>query len=147
MGFYAEDYVVESPDMGFRLNRQELGPIIDWDLAVHARFEVEDLEASGNTVQFTLLENNDFLELAGLPPFRLSCVCIVDGGEIRSQEFRVLEGTVDVGPAIAPAVEWAKEIYPELVEEIYPNEQLVYTAESARKWIELLREWRSTTDD
>lgn len=145
IGFYAPEFVLENPDAGFRLDRSEVEPIVDWDLALNCMYTIESLKREPDGIRVVVRETNDLFQLLSREPLTLECVYAVEGGLLRSQRFRVLDGDPNVGAALAPVVEWAKQRHPKVLIDIYPQGQLVFTADAAVLWVSLLEEWRETT--
>jgi len=44
-----------------------------------------------------------------------------------------------------PALGWIRQHHPEELQEIYRDDNPVFNRDSAKRWTELLREWREAT--
>lgn len=119
-----------------------------WDAGVGGRVDWRIVEQEERSIVVQGEERNDFLELLGIDriPFR-STFNIDDDGRIARQTYQADWGSHSVPDAMAPAIEWARVNAPEDLAEAYPEERLVYSEASARRWVALLRQWRGAIAD
>jgi hypothetical protein len=117
----------------------------DWEAAVGARFAYSDFRAEApGSIHYLSSESSELSRLLGAEALRGEVTCWFDGmGRISGMLFRPLGPRME--DLVRPYVEWARRHHPERLAELLPQGEMVYDGETARKWIEALREWRSAT--
>jgi hypothetical protein len=120
--------------------RERLG----WDAATNATFRYDKLKAKGDSVEGLFVERNDVYTLLGVEELRYRLVFSFEGDlirEVRREEIDHPGPTVS--EALEPFLAWATAHHPETLDAIYPAGRIAFDADSARKWLTLLREWRA----
>ena len=142
----AEDFVLRDRDSTFRMDRAQLAVMLGWDVVMQGVATIESLRVDGEQVHVIASETNEFQRLLDVPPWRLSARFHVSGELIREE---VLEELPREGrtwqQALPPVVEWAQAHRPGMLHGIYENGSPVFSADSAKRWITLLRDWNATT--
>jgi hypothetical protein len=117
----------------------------DWEAAVGARFAYSDFRAESQaSILYVSSESSEFSCLLGVEALRGEVTCWFDGmGRISGMLLRPLGPQME--EIVRPYVEWARRHRPERVAELLPQGEMVYDGETARKWLEALREWRRAT--
>jgi hypothetical protein len=146
VSFFAPDYRLWfGKRSGDGIDRAHVAKMLEWDYALNARHRIDTITAHGAEVTAQVHEDNDFSRLIGFPGWDASSTFVVDEeGRIVSQLY-VPTGATDWRPYLDRPLEWIREHYPDALPRIFPDGKLVQTAESAREWVALLREWRAAT--
>lgn len=145
LSFLAEDFQLKFPG-DFTMSKKDVRKILAWDHAVNGRYYYENLEEKGNTLRCLLRESNDFFQLLGVEELQARMTYrFNDEGLFIEQIYEPVPGQADWMEALKPAVEWARKNRADELKEIYPDDQFVYTAEMAGRWLALLRDWRAAT--
>ena len=140
--FFTDDSVFE-PDPATKLSgKAQVRNLMEWDVGNNARLSIKNLRVEGNTVIAVLTEKNEGWRLLGIDiPF--TATYEFRGRRIRrvklefSQEsWKMFEDKFE------PFAEWAKRTHPE---EYQRMNQAGYSAEGARLFLSLAREWRDQT--
>lgn len=145
LSFYADDFVMQSPDGHFHATREWMPLILEWDFAAGTEVEVREKRVSGDTVFVVVRETNPFLEMTGMGPQVIRSRYLVRENQFTNQRFELLEGHLEMRRAIMPVVKWAKVNDRDALEEVYPEGKFIYNGEAVVKWIALLERWRAAT--
>jgi ketosteroid isomerase-like protein len=141
---FTEDGVFE-PDAATKLSgKAQVRNLMEWDVVNNARLSIKDLKVKGNTVIAELTEKNEGWRLLGIDiPFtatyefrgrhirRIKCEFSPDSWKIFEDKFE-------------PFAEWAKRAHPE---EYQRMSEAGYSAEGARLFLILAKEWRDQTSN
>lgn len=145
--YLANDFRITFVDYGVSLDKAQAREALAWDAGAngHVRFEPSDVQEYAITGVLT--EENDFLRLVGIPVLKAETTYRFDRhGLIKEQSYESLPGQASFQDAMQPAVAWAAEYRPEELAEIYPDGQMIYNEEMARRWVVLLKEWRAAKE-
>jgi hypothetical protein len=149
------DEAVSTLDPGYRLwfgsrtgegiDRASTARMLEWDFALHPRHRIEAITAHGDEVTVRVHEDNDFSLLLGFPGWDATSTYIVSPeGRIVSQLYAPTDGQ-DWRPYLDAPLPWLREHHPDALARVFPDGKLSRSAESAREWVALLREWRAAT--
>jgi len=139
---FTDDGVFE-PDPATKLSgKAQVRNLMEWDVVNHARLSIQDLKVEGNTVIAVLTEKNEGWRLLGIDiPF--TATYEFRGRKIRSVKLEFSpESWKMFEDKFEPFAEWAKRTHPE---EYQRMNQAGYSAEGARLFLSLAREWRDQT--
>jgi len=139
LAFFTDDGVFE-PDAATKLSgKAQVRNLMEWDVVNKARLSVKDLKVKGNTVIAELTERNEGWRLLGIDvPYTATY-------EFRGRQLRrvKLEFSPDswkmFEDKFEPFAEWAKQAHPE---EYQRMSEAGYSAEGARLFLSLAKEWR-----
>jgi len=139
---FTDDGVFE-PDAATKLSgKAQVRNLMEWDVVNNARLSIKDLKLKGNTVVAELTEKNEGWRLLGIDiPFTATW-------EFRGRQIRrvKLEFSPDswkiFEDKFGPFAEWAKQTHPE---EYQRMSEAGYSAEGARLFLSLAKEWRDQT--
>jgi hypothetical protein len=138
--------------------RFELGGIIlegkqalrggaEWDSVVNTRLSFSDFKMIGDTVICKCTAEDDLLKLQGIEHEYFDPVTIVfDDNRIKYVNFqRTAESRRASSAASRPFNEWASKERSQELTNLMPNGKFVLSAESAKGWLALVKEWRKAT--
>jgi ketosteroid isomerase-like protein len=137
--FFADDAVFE-PDPNTKLSgKAQVRNLMEWDVANNARLSIKDLIVKGNTVITELTEKNEGWGLLGIDiPF--TATYEFEGRQIRRVKLEFSpEGWKMFEDKFEPFADWAKQAHPE---EYRKLREAGYSAEGARLFLSLAKEWR-----
>ncbi|KPK70680.1 hypothetical protein AMJ87_08550 [candidate division WOR_3 bacterium SM23_60] len=149
MTFYTDDVRFENVGVWVKTDKQEVRKITEWDATTHIVMKVSNVMVRGDTVTFSLLETNDWLKLAGIgealyEPSRI----VFKDGKIAIIQAKLTEESLNRWmPKWNSILAWATEHRPDRLAEVMPEGAFVFGADYARKWLELLEEWRQATEE
>ncbi len=145
--YLANDFRITFVNYGVSLDKEQAREALAWDAGAngHVRFEPSDVEE--HAITGLLTEENDFLKLVGIPVLKARTTYRFDGhGLIKEQIYELLPHQASSQDAMQPAVAWAAKHQPKELAEIYPEGQMIYSEEMARRWVALLKEWRAAKE-
>ena len=143
----SDSFVLEF-EGGPSLDKAGLAKALGWDTGTEGSLEWQIVSEGPRDVTFEGHETNQFLSLIGVDPLEFrSRFEVDDEGRIQKQVHATDWSGVSIPDALAPAIEWATEHAPAELEGAYPNGAMVYSEESGRRWVALLRRWRSATSE
>jgi len=118
----------------------------DWDGAMHPDVEILSYSSNGNTWTVHFNEKNDFAKLIGFPGWKGTSQLTFNSQKLIKQSIYIPDSTnPPYKPYLKPALEWLRQNMPTQLDEVYKDNKLVQTEESAKKWISLLKTWREKT--
>ena len=148
MSLLAEDYKLRFVGTEFVMSKADLPRMLGWDSGVNGHVEWDVVKGEAEALTFEGRERNDFFELLGIAHLRFRTTFRLDvKGKIIEQLYETHPGQPSSEEAMKPAVEWASQHNPAELQEVYPDGQMVYTEEMARRWVALLTEWRSSRSE
>jgi ketosteroid isomerase-like protein len=137
--FFTDDAVFERDAATKLSGRAQVRNLMEWDVANNARLSVKDLKVSGDTVIAELTEKNEGWRLLGIDiPF--TATYEFEGRQIRRIKLEFSpEGWKMFEDKFEPFADWAKQAHPE---EYRKMSEAGYSAEGARLFLSLAKEWR-----
>ncbi|HSR67805.1 MAG TPA: nuclear transport factor 2 family protein [Acidobacteriota bacterium] len=142
----APDFQLHFVGSEYSLSKEALSKAMGWDAGADGQVEWEPVGSSGGSFSYEGQESNEFLRLLGIPHLKFQTTFSVNSqGLIEKQRYQLLPDQPSSQEAMKPAVEWARRHRPQELAEIYPDGQMVYSKEMARRWVALLKEWRAAT--
>ncbi len=142
LSFYSEDFILFFTEYDVEVDKDGLVDILGWDKGVNGHIAYEDLTIEQDSISGLFTEQNDFLKLIGIQELKASVTYRFDAsGKIVKQAYTLLPDQPSIREKIHPCVQWAKANRPFELQDIYPNDQILFNEESGRRWISLLKEW------
>jgi ketosteroid isomerase-like protein len=148
MSLYHQDIRFQAVGAFEKVGKGDLRKLAEYDSVVNTHLVFSDLAVSGDTVRCRVKERNDWLRLAGIEEVEYDEARIIfrDGliAEITAKPSE--EGAQAIGEVLGAIVRWASENRGEELAGSMPGGEFIYTAQSAGRWLSLLREWRNATE-
>lgn len=114
-----------------------------WDAPLHPDIKIINTSYSENKWAIAFIEQNDFTKLIGFPGWKATdSIKINKRGLIEEVIYMPDESNPNYKQWLKPAVDWLKENKPGELNEVYQDGKLIQTESSAKKWVELLSEWK-----
>lgn len=147
MDFYAEDIRFEVVGEFVKAGREEVRELAKWDDVLNCQLTFTDLVVSGDTVRCKAIERNDWLQLAGVEEAYYGANTIIFRGVLITSITAELtqESARAIGEAFQAITEWASKERSQALAELMPEGEFVYSEETAKGWLALLREWQEET--
>ena len=148
MSFLADDFKLRFVGTEFVMSKPDLPRMLGWDTGVNGHVEWDVPKGKAAPLTFEGRESNDFFELLGIAHLRFRASFRLDANrKIIEQWYETHPGQPSWEEAIKPAVEWASRHRPAELQKIYPDGQITFTEEMARRWVTLLNEWKSSRSE
>jgi hypothetical protein len=146
LSLYSDDVRFEVVGMFVKVGKDQVRDIEEWDAETNSHMTISNVEVQGNTASYRLAEGNDWFRLAGIELMYYEPCRIVFREELIAEiECEATdESKSAMGEVWQPIMEWASRERSDELAGLMPDGKFVYGAESARKWMSLLKEWRDT---
>jgi ketosteroid isomerase-like protein len=140
---FTDDIVFEIYDDAKLTGKNQLRGMLESDVENKARLTINDVKLQGDIVIITGAEKNESYRLLGIEEAPFKAIYEFRGRFIEKVKLESLpEGTKLWEEKFKPFVEWARKERPQ---EFMKEETGGYTAENAKLFLSLLKEWRDKT--
>jgi hypothetical protein len=121
-------------------------PWRDWNAELHARCTVKSARIEANKVIVEASEINDFARLIDFTGWRAATTYWFNSdGRVTEELCEPVEVKPSMRECFARALDWARQHKAEELKAIYPDNDFAPSANSAKRWREVLVEWRKAT--
>jgi hypothetical protein len=132
----------EGPGMA----RAQVEGMLQWDYSLHPRHRIHEIKVEGETVICRAHEDNDFSLLIDFPGWEATTTYWINqDGLISGQLYVPAANQPQWRPYLEKALPWLRENRAEALTRILPGGKLKQSAEAAREWVQVLRDWRAAT--
>jgi len=146
LSFLAENFKLVFIDFDMTMTKEQVVDVLGWDAGANGKVTHGELQIFENTIASIFSEQNDFLKLIDIPELKAKITYeFGEDGLIEQQLYEALPNQPSFEKRMRPAVEWAMVHRKEELAVIYPNNQMVFNEEMARRWVALLQEWHTAT--
>ncbi|MEO0482846.1 MAG: hypothetical protein AAF138_04420 [Planctomycetota bacterium] len=149
MSHIADDFAltVQRPDGSLRgLDRAQLEDAVGWNAATNTRYEYRDLWFEGKKAQAVFSETSDFYRLLDEPGWEARLTFrFNDDHKIHTIDYQPISDHAGLGARMSQAIAWAQTNRPNELAAIYANNEIPRDRETARRWVQLLQDWRAAT--
>ena len=143
VSLYADDAVFEVVDQFLFDKKEQIRGITEYDSVLHLHMMVSHFTIKGDTVFCDLVETNDWLETAGIGFARYSGRFVFKNKLIAHMRAEALPETTEAMTRVVNSLlPWAQKERPQILRELIPEGRLIFNAESAKKFLTLLTEWK-----
>jgi hypothetical protein len=144
MSLYTNDISFEIVGSWKKSGKEQVMGLAEWDAVTNSKMIISDIEIHADTAFFRLKEGNDWFRLAGIEfMYYEPCRMVFYNGMIKEIIAEVTEESLKSFQEVWPPIfQWLSEKRNEELSGLMPGGEFVYSTESARKWLSLLREWR-----
>jgi hypothetical protein len=117
------------------------------DAPMHPDIEVLRYSSKGKSWTVYFNEKNDFTKLIGFPGWKGTSQFTFNSKKLITQSIYIPDTTnPSYRPYLRPALDWLQINMPAQLDEVYKENKLIQTEESAKKWMVLLKTWREKTE-
>jgi len=144
MSFYAEDARYEFVESWIAVGKGEIRNQEEFDAELNSHLTLMDMEINGEFIKCKVSEQSDYYITAGINEVYYDTY-IVRFHEGLIQEIKVVlseESVKVINDIFQSFSAWIAEEKSEEMSQLVSEGNIIYTAESAQKWLALLREWR-----
>ena len=144
--YLAEDFKLVFVDFDMTMTKDQVVDVLGWDVGANGKVTHGELHVSENTISGTFTEQNDFLKLINIPQLKAKIIYkFGEDGLIKEQLYQALPDQPSFLEKMKPAINWAAQYREEELAIIYPNNQMLFNEEMAKRWVVLLKDWRKAT--
>ena len=124
--------------------KEQVRELAEWDTATNSNMNISDIEVRADTAIFKLKEGNDWFRLAGIEfMYYEPCKMVFHDGLIKEIKAELTQKSLKDFQEVWPSIfQWISEERNKELSELMPDGEFVYSAENAKQWLCLLREWR-----
>ena len=147
LAFYTEPVTIEMGRTSRPLTETELRPLAEWDSIVNTQVSFTVKETRGDTVFCSKTETNDWYKAFTIDTIYFDpWIAVFEEGKIRQITYiHTRESIRKMAEAYKGFYDWAYEERPIKLKELMPEGQPIRGVTSAKKWMEILAEWREET--
>ena len=114
-----------------------------WDSTLNSNLKFESFKVSGDSVFCKVIEKNDWFKAVGIEQITHDqTIFITSKGRIKKI---VANPSEDIGKEIGAKLRaiyfWSKTTKDGTINELIKDGELIYSEESAKKWLNLLAKW------
>jgi len=144
--FYDENIVFELKGIWTKKGVSEMQFLEEWDATLNSNLKLESMTSKGDTVFCRVVENNDwFRAIDNTDIVHDPTVFIVNNGKIKKIIAYPSEKTgKEIEAAIGELYQWSQKAQDSTINDLIQNGQFVYSAEAAKKWLELFKRWKAS---
>jgi hypothetical protein len=146
MGPGFRSYFAENEKDSGKNKEQVLHSFMSWDGPMHPDIKMLHHSIHGRTCTVDFLEQNDFSKLIGFPGWKGRAVFVFTSKKYIQRYTYFPDSTnPPYKPYLEPALDWLEKNKPEELKLVYQNKKLVQNQNSAKLWVQLLKQWREQT--
>lgn len=144
LGFLADDFELYFVEFDSSMDKKAYVDVLGWDKGVNGKVTYENLEIEGNTIKGLFTERNQFFDLVDITEMKATITYrFNENGKIVKQSYTALPDQPAFQEKMQPVIEWARAHMPNELEEIYPQNQMIYNEEMGKRWVALLKKWKA----
>ena len=143
LSYYSDDITFELVGTWIKSGKKEIKSLEEWDSAVNSNLKLNLFKTSGDTLLYTVKEKNDWFSAIGIEQINYDSVLfIIENGKINKIiAIPLPEINIKIGKAMNSIMNWAAQTKTSLTD-LIPNGKFIYSKESAKKWLSLLKRWQ-----
>ncbi len=143
LSYLTEDIIFEAVNIWTKEGKEQIRNLAEYDAAINSELISYDFKISNDTVICKVIEKNDWFRLVGIDSveYEYSYFIIVDGLISKIVAKLTPHSTELISSKLQSIIKWASKNKPELLNELMPKGEFLYTKESAIKWLTLLKDW------
>lgn len=116
----------------------------NWDGPMHPDVKILCYTVSGHAWIVTFIEQNDFSKLIGYPGWKGTTAFTFNSRRLIEETVYVPDSSnLPYGSFLRPALDWLQKNRPTELYEVFQDNKLIQTEESANKWKMLLRAYKA----
>ncbi|MDN5202526.1 hypothetical protein QQ008_14155 [Fulvivirgaceae bacterium BMA10] len=147
LDFFSEDFQLHFSGYDDTIDKTALKSILAWDKGVNGKVSFQNLVINNELVTIDFTEQNDFFRLIGIKELKATITYAFDpAGKILKQTYTPFPDQPSFQEYMKPAVQWAKSNRQDELNEIYPNDQMIFNEEMAKRWLILLKQWKRASE-
>lgn len=119
---------------------------LNWDAPLHPDIKIISYTIHGNEWTVVFNEQNDFTKPIGFPGWKgTAFIRFNDKKQIEETIYIPDPGNPPYKKWLQPALDWLQKNKPAGLNEVYQDNKLIQTNETAKKWASLLKLWKKET--
>jgi hypothetical protein len=143
VSLFSDGAVIELTPIKKLKGLSQIKGFAEFDSVLNSHITISDITESNGRAFFVMNKENDFLKTIGIDSAKYSMIFKIDGGKIVDISGSTTVETDNKFKEFQdPFMLWAARERLDVLNEIMPGGSIVYNAENAKKYLELLLEWK-----
>ena len=152
LALFSDSVVFVMDDKNRSTGKDVMRKLERWNAAIYGQLSIPRMMITGDTVLMTkITEVNQWYLSLGIDSvvYRGGTYAIVKEGLIIEMRPSLLErnSAIEATARLKQFIKWASDNRTVEIVNMMPNGQFDFKPQNAPKWLELMREWRTETDD
>lgn len=142
---FSGDAVIELSGLNKLTGRGQIKSYAEYDSVLNSSISISDITSSDEKSFFVMTLKNDLFRTIGIDTAKFSMIFKISGGKIQEISGRTTPETdKKIQQFRDPFMLWAAKEKLDVLNEIMPEGNMVYNAANAKKYSELVLEWKKT---
>ena len=143
VSLFSKDAVIELSPLNKLRGPLQIKGYAEFDSVLNSHITISDIAESNGRAFFVMNKGNDFLKTIGIDSAKYSVIFKTDGGKIVHISGSTTIETDDKFKEFQePFMLWAARKRLNVLNDIMPNGNIVYNAKNAKKYLDLVFEWK-----
>jgi hypothetical protein len=141
---YSEDISFELVGTWIKQGKDEIKKLEEWDAAVNSQLQFNALRESGDTLFCNGIEINDWFTAIGIEKITYDSIIFIFEEQLIKKIIAKPSSEINqkIGRAMGSIIDYTSKTNNNILSELIPNGEFVYSKENAEKWINLLEMWQ-----
>ena len=143
VSLFSDGAVIELTPINKLKSLSQIKGYAEFDSVLNSHITISDISESNGRAFFVMNKENDFLKTIGIDSAKYSMIFKIDGGKIINISGSATVETDNKFKEFQdPFMLWAARERLDVLNEIMPGGSIVYNAKNAKKYLELVLEWK-----
>jgi hypothetical protein len=143
VSLFSDDAVIELTPINKLKGSLQIKGYAEFDSLLNSHITISDITESNGRAFFVMNKENDFLKTIGIDFAKYSMIFKIDGGKIVDISGTTTNKTDNKFKEFQdPFMLWAARNRLDVLNEIMPGGNIVYNAKNAKKYLDLVLEWK-----
>ncbi len=145
VSLFSSDAVIELSGLNKLTGLVQIKSYAEYDSVLNSSITISDITSSNGKSFFVMTLTNDLFRTIGIDSAKFSMIFKISGGKIHEISGSTTPETdKKIQQFRDPFMLWAAKEKLDLLNEIMPEGSMVYNAANAKKYLELVLEWKNT---
>ena len=142
LSFYRNDISFELTGTWIKTGKSKIRELEEWDAALNSKLNFYVIEESGDTLLCNGTEENDWFKGVGIDKIEYDSIIFIFKEGLISKVIAnpSEESNKRIAEAFGAVLEYTKSAGTNILQELIKDREFVYSAESAKKWLQLFDE-------
>ena len=145
LSYFSDDVIFELAGVWVKMGKSKVRELEEWDSELNSQLNFIVHKENGDTLFCTGIEKNDWFTSVGINEVNYdSIIFIFEDKKIKRVFAKTSpEINIKVAEAMKSIVEFTKLTNNNILSQLIPKGEFVYSRESAQQWIKLLEAWKN----
>lgn len=143
VSLFTDNAVIELSSLNRLNGKNQIRDYAEYDSVLSAKITISDIAENDGRAFFVMILKNDLLKTLGINEAKYSLIFKVDDGKIENISGSATNETeIKLKSFQNTFMLWAAREKPDVLNEIMPNGNLIYNAKNAKRYLNLVIEWK-----